>query len=110
MGRKKTVVTNTKKTTQKKAIKETVETPMSIKEVTQPVEVNFEDEIKIAEEVLTPTSEEKEELVEEIKTEAPKDAVEEINKQALQETFKENKTRIIDRVFGYYWNGQEMDY
>ena len=104
MGRKKVVVTNTKKTTQKKEIKATVETPMSIKEVTQPVEV------KIEEEVLTPTTEEKEELVEEIKTETPKDAVEEINKQALQETFKENKTRIIDRVFGYSWNGQEMDY
>ena len=108
MGRKKVVVTNTRKATQKKEIKETVETPMSIKEVTQPVEVKIEDEIKIAEEVLTP--EEKEELVEEIKTETPKDAVEEINKQALQETFKENKTRIIDRVFGYSWNGQEMDY
>lgn len=110
MGRKKAVITNTKKTAQKKETKETVETPMSIKEVTQPVEVNFEDEIKITEEVLTPITEEKEELVEEIKTEAPKDAVEEINKQALQETFKENKTRIIDRVFGYSWNGQEMDY
>ena len=38
--------------------------------------------------------------------------VEEIEEKAMAETFKENKksNRIIDRTFGYSWNGQEIDF
>ena len=38
--------------------------------------------------------------------------VEKIEEEAMAETFKENKksNRIIDRTFGYSWNGQEIDF
>ena len=39
-------------------------------------------------------------------------SVDDIEEKAMAETFKENKksNRIIDRTFGYSWNGQEIDF
>ena len=38
------------------------------------------------------------------------DIIDERSEEAIKETFKENNTRLIDRMFGYSWNGQEIDY
>ena len=43
---------------------------------------------------------------------APKDEILEIQEEALNNTFKENKKhkKLIDSMIGYSWNGQEIDF
>lgn len=42
----------------------------------------------------------------------PKDEILEIQEEAFNNTFKENKNnkKLIDNIIGYSWNGQEIEY
>jgi hypothetical protein len=107
MTRKKEISTKTKKTI-KKEVKEKIQNPIveeiNIEEVLNAVE-NKENQP-----TTTIQMENENTVVEEAKDEIVEEKVDEIHETAIKETFKENNTRLIDRMFGYSWNGQEIEF
>jgi hypothetical protein len=116
-----------KKPTDKKIIKEVAEKIIEREEETKEVELDPPVETEALEEVLSMDTE----VVEKKEPEQVEETIEvmngdpsvvvplnetfEIQEKALEETFKslkDNKksNRIIDRMFGYSWNGMEMDF
>lgn len=122
-----------KKPTDKKIIKEVAEKIIEREEETKEVELDPPVETEALEEILSmdtevvekkepehePTAEQIEETIEVMNGDpsvvVPLNETFEIQEKALEETFKslkDNKksNKIIDRMFGYSWNGMEMDF
>lgn len=116
-----------KKPTDKKIIKEVAEQIIEREEETKEVELDPPVETEALEEALSMDTE----VVEKKEPEQVEETIEvmngdpsvvvplnetfEIQEKALEETFKslkDNKksNKIIDRMFGYSWNGMEMDF
>lgn len=120
MAKKETTKKKTvKKTASKKIINEVADKIIENTTVEEKIEVNPE----VMEE-LKKVSEAKVDLVEyqdppmEVMNGDPtvvtekEDKILEIQKEAFKSTFKENKksSRLLDKSFGYSWNGMEIDY
>ena len=122
-----------KKPTDKKIIKEVTEKIIEREEETKEVELDPPVETEALEEILSmdtevaekkepeykQTAEQIEETIEVMNGDpsviVPLNETFEIQEKALEETFKslkDNKksNKIIDRMFGYSWNGMEMDF
>lgn len=122
-----------KKPTDKKIIKEVAEKIIEREEETKEVELDPPVDEEALEEILNldtevvekkepeyePTAEQVEKTIEVMNGDpsvvVPLNETFEIQEKALEDTFKslkDNKksNRIIDRMFGYSWNGMEMDF